>query len=509
MRFLPLLLLIISYCLASIDVKAGNKDISPLDFGLLQAKNGTERYNCLYQTHCEAIAAGVNVSYRGIDSLEIEIPKNAKSIPLTVNNDFCGMVLTVTNNSKTHFVFEMVQEAYEIDLPKEIIDIGDFSSIDFLSKNRCILILEDKLPWVKQRRGYEYGAIRKDLLYVENGKARNSTISCYNNESSDPIVQCFPVSSITKKISNITFIRNQKNTMRAYLVNIINQSNIRISNVRCETPPSDIFYDYIIRLENCANISFKDITINGTYSTHRKSGYGISLDNVYNIKFNRLKAKANWGVFGNNNVNSVVLKNCDINRFDVHCYGRDIFFEKCKFRDLYNQFSSIYGTISFNKCEFFDFTPVLFEPSYNAYTKFDLIFKNCIIHASRDKNFLISAGELKGDKTDERAELSKQKYPNVYINGLRIDLPDNTNVYYLYKFKKKIFQSIVDNVPGIIQLKDVKFTSPGKKLDYIEPMAWKTALELGVLTIAGSGVVVSSFSIYNWFKNRRECLSHS
>ena len=271
MRFLPLLLLIISCCLASIDVNAGNKDVSPLDFGLLQAKNGTERYNCLYQTHCVAIAAGVNVSYRGIDSLEIEIPKNAKSIPLTVNNDFCGMVLTVTNNSKTHFVFEMVQEAYEIDLPKEIIDIGDFSSIDFLSKNRCILILEDKLPWVKQRRGYEYGAIRKDLLYVENGKARNSTISCYNNESSDPIVQCFPVSSITKKISNITFIRNQKNTMRAYLVNIINQSNIRISNVRCETPPSDIFYDYIIRLENCANISFKDITINGTYSTHRKS----------------------------------------------------------------------------------------------------------------------------------------------------------------------------------------------------------------------------------------------
>lgn len=199
MRFLPLLLLIISCCLASIDVNAGNKDVSPLDFGLLQAKNGAERYNCLYQTHCVAIAAGVNVSYRGIDSLEIEIPKNAKSIPLTVNNDFCGMVLTVTNNSKTHFVFEMVQEAYEIDLPKEIIDIGDFSSIDFLSKNRCILILEDKLPWVKQRRGYEYGAIRKDLLYVENGKARNSTISCYNNKSSDPIVQCFPVSSITKK----------------------------------------------------------------------------------------------------------------------------------------------------------------------------------------------------------------------------------------------------------------------------------------------------------------------
>lgn len=104
MRFLPLLLLIISCCLASIDVNAGNKDVSPLDFGLLQAKNGTERYNCLYQTHCVAIAAGVNVSYRGIDSLEIEIPKNAKSIPLTVNNDFAAWFSRLLTTLK-HILF--------------------------------------------------------------------------------------------------------------------------------------------------------------------------------------------------------------------------------------------------------------------------------------------------------------------------------------------------------------------------------------------------------------------
>jgi hypothetical protein len=122
----------------------------------------------------------------------------------------------------------------------------------------------------------------------------------------------------------------------------------------------------------------------------------------------------------------------------------------------------MYGTVSFNKCEFFDFTPVLFEPTYNAYTIFNLKFKNCIIHARSGKTCLISAGELRGDKTDGRSELSKQEFPNLYISGLKIDMPDNADVYYLYRFKKKLFQSPIDNVSGIKQLKGVKFTSPGK-----------------------------------------------
>lgn len=507
MRFLPLLLLTMSYCLAPKEVKAGNKDLSPLDFGLMQANNGIERYECLYRTHFAALKAGVNVSYKGIDSLHIEIPPDAKSIPLTDNNDFGGLVLIVSNKSKQHYVFKMGQKANEIAIDKLLIGKGDYTNVPLLSKGDVVLIIEDRTPWVKNRRGYDYGATRRDVVCVKNGKAQNAVISSYDTESSNPLVKYFLPSSNSKKISNITFIRDAENDQMAFFVHIFNICNLEINNIKCETPLNQLKGDRLIKITDCANIIFKDITINGSYSQKKNSGYGISMNNVTNVTFYRLIANANWGIFGNNNVNNIKLIKCDINRFDVHCYGRDVFFKDCKFRYLYNQFSSMYGTVSFKKCEFFDFTPVLFEPSYNAYTKFDLVFRNCIIHARRGKNCLISAGELRGDKTEERVELSKQEYPNLYINGLEIEMPDKVDVYYLYKFKKALFQSKVGSIPGIIQLKKIQFSSPGKKLDYIDPLSWMTAMELSLLSLAGSGVVVSCISTSQLFKNKINSLS--
>ena len=226
----------------------------------------------------------------------------------------------------------------------------------------------------------------------------------------------------------------------------------------------------------------------------KKSGYGISMNNVYNVSFYHLVANANWGIFGNNNVNNVRLKKCDINRFDVHCYGRDVFFEDCKFRNLYNQFSSMYGTVSFKRCEFFDFTPVLFEPSYDAYTKFDLRFKNCIIHVRKNKDFLISAGELTGARTKERSELSLQQFPNLYIDGLKIDMPDGIDTYYIYNFRKNII--ITPEVEGVRMVRRVEFISKrnDQKLITVDTRNQENLIGMGGLTLLGG--IISLFAVH-------------
>lgn len=451
--------LVIAMCFYASVLDAANGDYSPLSFGLLEAKDGIERYDCLYRTHRAALEAGVNVSYKGIDTLDIEISETAKSIPLTENTDFCGIVLRVRNVAKGHFVFELSQKVKDLKVEKSRIDTGNFSDVSSVSSGRVVLVLEDNNPWVKNRRGYQYGAIRKDLIYLLNGKAQNRPVSAYNTETTSPKVTYYMSSSKPKRISNITFIRCPENTMRAYLFRISNQSNIIVSNIVCETPDNTLSSDQLISVLNCANMVFKDITIHGTYSQENKSGYGISMNNVYNVSFYRLVANAKWGIFGNNNVNRIRLFDSDINRFDVHCYGRDIFFKNCRFRNLYNQFSSIFGTVSFRKCEFFDFIPVLFEPSYNAYTKFDLIFNNCVIHANKGKNYLISGGELTGINTSERAELRRQEYPIISINGLKIEMPEHENTFYLYRFRTNILHST--KIEGIHKVKKVKFMSAG------------------------------------------------
>lgn len=121
----------------------------------------------------------------------------------------------------------------------------------------------------------------------------------------------------------------------------------------------------------------------GNYSTINQYGYGIYLNNVYQTSISNMTAKAQWGIFGSTNVNTLTLSNSHINRFDIHCLGKNILMKNCSFRNTlnkqntYNQFSSMQGYVEFDSCSFIQFRPVLIETSYNTYTKFDLILNDC------------------------------------------------------------------------------------------------------------------------------------
>lgn len=178
--------------------------------------------------------------------------------------------------------------------------------------------------------------------------------------------------------------------------------------------------------ENCANIKVKDVTIDGTYSLKDKYGYGIGMNNVWNVSFVGLTASGTWGVFGNNNVGAT-LDDCDINRFDIHCYGRDVICKNTIFRNLYNQFSSLYGTLRFEGCHFVDFVPVLFESSYSAYTHFNLEIENCVIEVDKERPYLISAGNPGKLSVKPPKALAKACWPDVNIKKLTVTLPEGTN----------------------------------------------------------------------------------
>ena len=255
--------------------------------------------------------------------------------------------------------------------------------------------------------------------------------------------------------------RSVNSTSRTYLLNV-KGSKAEIRNVEINTPPSDMVNDQAIFISESADVRFKNVTINGTYCRKDHSGYGILMDAVYDVRFDTLVGDADWGIFGNNNISQARLQDCDINRFDIHCYGKNITFKYCKFRNLYNQFSSVYGKVLFDRCEFFEFVPFLFESSYNAYTAFDLTFKDCVIHANKDRNYLIDGGGLAGVETTERPELKRQEYPRLVIDGLKVIMDDGIETYYIYKFQRKLLQWPQDSVPGVKRIKRIEFT-PDKK----------------------------------------------
>lgn len=435
--------------------------LSPYQYGLREARTGIERYWALYKAHYAAINLGLEVSYIDIDSLEIEIPLEAKSIPIGEQTNFGGLVLNVINNSKDIFLFSLSQEAVEISVSKRNIDEGNFKSISPLNEGRNLLIITDKNPWVKNRKGHSYGHIRKDLLLIKDGLSENKPISPYNNDATSVSASYCTVTKSQKLFSELKVIRSQNSTKKTFLLNIKNQYNVLVKNVEIKTPArlDSMVDDRLFRITNSALITFKNVRIDGTYSRKDRSGYGISMDNVYDSNFEKLFGQGNWGIFGNNNINNAEIISSDINRFDIHCYGRDVRFERCLLRDKGLPLSSFFGKVVFDNCNFIDCIPIIFRDDYNAYTKFDLIIKSCKFYSSkRTRCFIIKANGFGKNDENKRSELSESCLPNVNVKGLKIySKGDLFGKFYLFYFGlKKI------NVDSELQIDEIEFLPNNK-----------------------------------------------
>ena len=428
------LTMILAAVMSLIVTMAEARTVSPKDFGLASARTGTERFEVLKKTHTYAAETNAKVSYRGIGRLEIEIPKGAKSIPLSAETDFGGVEMVVTNHVTNYFtLFALKQELKPLSIDKALMDMGDFRSVSELRRGKKIVVITDMNPWVENRRGYSYGATRKDILYVKRGRAQGRVIAPYNNAQSNPKVKYCDVSGTNMKFRNLVFTRTPESDKVTRLVVVENQNDVTIENVTINTPESELYGDCAISIQSCTNVQVRDVRINGTYSLPGRFGYGIGMNNVWNSHFVRLNAHGNWGIFGNNNVNKARLEDCDINRFDVHCYGRDVYCSNTTFRKQYNQFSSFYGELTFEDCKFLECVPVLFETSYDAYTYFQLAVRNCEITVDKARPYLIMAGNPStvGDKA--RAELREPEFPDVELENVTVTLPEGVDRWTLFQ----------------------------------------------------------------------------
>lgn len=448
MRFVRVIACLVVCILLPYSIICAQPVISPRQYGVLEASNGVQRYACVLACHKDAVRKNAAISYEGIKSLDIEIPANAEPIPLPDKVNFAGVQLNVLNTQKNVALFTRKTNASTVNVFATSIDQGRFYNDSEIGDGRYLLIINDETSWVENRKGYDYGATRKDVLVVENGVARNRVTSPYNNTQSSAKSTIVQIGSPVS-YSNLKFCRDAKSTKMTYLFSISNTYDVSLSNISITTPQDNEMYgDAAIQIKNCAKVSVSDITINGTYSLAKKYGYGINLDNVAMFTGERIYARARWGVFGNNNVNGATLRDCDINRFDIHCYGRDVRCYNCKFADMYNQFSSVFGEVYFEKCTFTNFIPVLIEPSYNAYTPFDLTFKFCTFNLTAKKNYLMTLSGLEAAH-NSRPELSRKALPNITVKNCTVNLADDVKDWYIIHTGKVAYKEPLDYISKI------------------------------------------------------------
>ncbi len=405
------------------------------DFGWSHLKTGAERARVLYEIQNKAVLTKTPVDYSGITVIDLEITSDFKSIPLLGCEDFKDIVFNVTNKAKDVKLFSLVGGLDNIEIDNKLLDGKNFSTINTFKDREVLLVIKDNNPWVDNRMGYDYGHYRKDVLLLRNTKSLNSVIMTYNNHLSDPVYTYGVVSPNVKYVKNFTINRVEGSTHKTFCIEVKGQSHVVISNININTPESDLFGDYAILIRDCADITLKDIEINGTYSQFNKYGYGIQLDNVWNILLENVNGTAKWGVIGTKNVNKITLNNCELNRFDIHCYGKDVYLKNCTFdggkRGWYCGGTSIFGTIQYDSCTFINCNPIRYTESYKTSVGAEVIFNDCVFYANSSKYSIFYSGALQEEK-NTREEVSKKCLPNITVNNMKIIVPSGMNRICLY-----------------------------------------------------------------------------
>ncbi len=373
---------------------------SPLHYGLDTATTGEARYWALYHAHCAAVEQHTTVDYHGVGNLDITIPTDAKTIPLPKQTNFHGITLTVACNEKDFTLFSLSGTAHEITLPQQLLDSSDFSSIPQLATGRKLLILQDRNPWTKRGgKDFDYLCYRNDIICIENGHALNKPVMPYGDTTTTQ-ARCLVAegnpADTPYMIENLTIRRVEGNKFKAYGIRISYCENVILRNITIVTPKDKKkIADAAISLSHCANLQVSHVTIDGTYSQEHEYGYGIAMNNVLNSHFSHIVSRnCGWGLFGTNNVAQVTLDNCDVNRFDIHCYGRDVTLRRTRFSDVRVPYGSVYGQILYDSCTFYHSVPLYIRPSYNVHVPFDVTMRNCtfVTAVKRQRNKILDMG---------------------------------------------------------------------------------------------------------------------
>ena len=418
--------------------------LTPFQYGLCDTLAPEEVYRVLLRTHRAADSCGGSVSYEGIDTLRMAIPDDAQSIPLQVRNDFGGAVFVVTNNTHNLFLFQRTPQSYPIpvdDTPAlcAAIDSGDFSGIPQLSEGDWLVRIVDSTPWVDRRRDHDYGHYREDIITIHDGFSHDKPTMPYSTGGSRPSLFGRTLDStdiVPFTFGNITLIRDGASTRATYLIQLENLPQAILRKIVVVTPHSNhlVANDAVLYIYNSVNVSIDTLSIWGTYSRTYHSGYGILMGNLRNTRIRGLKSLTDWGVFGTNNMNDTYIEYSDFNRFDIHCYGRNVTIDHCLQRNGFNQFSSVYGTIAFHDCTFDNFTPVLIEDTYNAYTPFLLTIDSCRWWPTAKRHAIFDGGHI-DSPLNSREELQVPALPDILISDLEINTSRRIRQVELLKLK--------------------------------------------------------------------------
>ena len=179
-------------------------------------ENGEDSLQALASFHNTYANKDITIIYPEKQAIYLTVTSNSQTIRLSKKTDFNGCNIIVRNNCrKNHFLFSLsttLDKTKEIEIKKQDLDNGDFSNYKPLATGKKMLLIEDNTPWVSRRKGYDYGAHRQDILFIQDCKAAEKTTTLYNTPYTSPKCKFLTVDDEEKTFGNLIFTRTPNST---------------------------------------------------------------------------------------------------------------------------------------------------------------------------------------------------------------------------------------------------------------------------------------------------------
>ena len=427
--FLYIQRLVLEYALEPNALPIGT--VSPFDYGLREATTGEARYEAIYNAHCAAVALGLPLDYSGVGTVELTVSSGSKPIPLPPCTDFKGAVFKVSNTAKKCFLFSLEKVFSRVAVSGAQIDAADYSGVPALSGGLHLLRILDDQHWVNDREGFDHPADRADVVLVRDGVGSNGPVASYDTPATRINAEYCEADDTQKTFCNVSLVRDAASTQIVNLLSVRGINNLYLGNVRVETPSgTGIYDDTAIDIRHCTNLTCEDVTFDGLYCDAHETGYGLSINNTWNAVFRRIHSHNLWAAFGCNNMQDSYLEDSDVERFDIHCYGRNITVRNSTLTGKGIPCSSIFGTVLCEHVTFSDCFSYSMRTEYNAFTPFDIVLRDCEL-ISGSQHGLVNMGKVDA-KINPRPELAKKNWPNLEVDGMTVRLVAGASFFSLF-----------------------------------------------------------------------------
>ena len=402
------------------NVEQGNNNANFLKFKSLFDIIYETRYNIIFDVE------SIYLEYK--DTIKLE---NHKTY------DFNGLHLYARSTTLSRYLFTAIGDGsveHYGGQKTTYKKISDALQDEMFTNKQGLMFLDDKIPlYYRATNNDSYR--RRDVLLVQNNELTTTPIMEYDNDpDTDVEISIMPISKGGFKFGNLKFDRSGATEItplvwisycyRPEFYNIILDSTHHEWHDNCESGTIRLEWVYAPYLHDIsANMCLGDIV--GT----NQPNYNFVFQGATNVVLERVYANSKWHSFGNRCVNGVVCRDCVLDQWDNHVYGKNFFFENCTFFTDHLGTPEV-GIMKFVHCRFkhskIGYTSDSDVASYPTHR----IFEGCIFEDQETP--LVRVSKLYTPENPRQLIVS-EKFPSLTLRDCILNVSKERSTYVLYE----------------------------------------------------------------------------